>query len=170
VTHSNNPQGTRVITIISGGQNGVDQAALEAAKELGIPTGGYMPKGFITLDGPRPEFAALYGTTETPSSQYPPRTFANAHRAEATLRLAWDFNTLGERATLIAITRFKRPFMDVNLHEPPEPDAVVDFILKHAPTTLNVAGNSNRTHPTTQTVARQYLLKVFTRLTQRNQT
>ena len=46
--------------VISGGQTGVDQAALRAAKAAGIETGGWMPKGFRTLAGPRPEFAAVF--------------------------------------------------------------------------------------------------------------
>jgi hypothetical protein len=43
--------------VISGFQIGVDQGAMRAAKAAGIPTGGAMPKGFLTEDGPRPEFA-----------------------------------------------------------------------------------------------------------------
>jgi hypothetical protein len=31
--------------VISGGQTGADQAGLAAAKRLGVPTGGFMPKG-----------------------------------------------------------------------------------------------------------------------------
>ena len=45
--------------VISGGQTGADQAGWRAAKASGIPTGGWMPKGFLTEDGPRPEFAGL---------------------------------------------------------------------------------------------------------------
>jgi hypothetical protein len=37
--------------LVSGGQNGADRAALEAAVELGIPTGGWAPEGFITTTG-----------------------------------------------------------------------------------------------------------------------
>ena len=50
--------------IISGGQTGADQAGWRAARACGIPTGGAMPKGFLTEDGPRPEFAGLYGARE----------------------------------------------------------------------------------------------------------
>jgi hypothetical protein len=63
--------------VISGGQSGADQAAWRAAKAAGIPTGGWMPLGFLTEDGPRPEFAELYGAREHPSPEYPPRTRAN---------------------------------------------------------------------------------------------
>ena len=44
--------------VISGGQTGADQAGWRAARAFGIPTGGAMPKGFLTEDGPCPEFAA----------------------------------------------------------------------------------------------------------------
>lgn len=47
--------------VISGGQCGVDVAALRAAKRAGLQTGGTMPRGWRTLDGPRPEYAAEYG-------------------------------------------------------------------------------------------------------------
>ena len=38
--------------IISGGQTGVDRAALDVALELGIPCGGWCPKGRKAEDGP----------------------------------------------------------------------------------------------------------------------
>ena len=37
--------------IISGGQTGIDQLALEIAIELGIETGGTAPPNFMTEDG-----------------------------------------------------------------------------------------------------------------------
>ena len=40
--------------VISGGQTGVDQAALRAARTAGIPTGGFAPLGWSTEDGPAP--------------------------------------------------------------------------------------------------------------------
>ena len=41
--------------IISGGQSGADQAALDAAIKLGISHGGWIPKGRITEDGTLPD-------------------------------------------------------------------------------------------------------------------
>jgi Circularly permutated YpsA SLOG family len=38
--------------IVSGGQTGADQAALDAAIELGFPHGGWVPKGRKTESGP----------------------------------------------------------------------------------------------------------------------
>lgn len=45
----------RPVRIISGGQTGADQGALVAAKQLGIETGGWTPRGFLTEAGPCPE-------------------------------------------------------------------------------------------------------------------
>jgi hypothetical protein len=41
--------------IISGGQTGADQAALDAAIKLGIPHGGWIPKGRLTEKGTLPD-------------------------------------------------------------------------------------------------------------------
>lgn len=49
--------------MISGGQTGADRAALEAAKALGIQTGGFAPPGFLTSHGKDPSLAA-YGLKE----------------------------------------------------------------------------------------------------------
>jgi hypothetical protein len=75
------------LRIISGGQSGVDAAALRAAKRLGIETGGAMPLGWSTEDGPRPEYATLYGMTEADSPDYDVRTRINAEAGDMTLWL-----------------------------------------------------------------------------------
>jgi hypothetical protein len=51
-----------IVKIISGGQTGVDRAALDAAIRLGIPHGGWIPKGRLTEDGPLPDTYALKET------------------------------------------------------------------------------------------------------------
>jgi hypothetical protein len=53
--------------IISGGQTGADQAALDAAIKLGIPHGGWIPKGRLTENGPLPE---KYDLSEMPVTSY----------------------------------------------------------------------------------------------------
>ena len=76
-----------IAKLISGGQSGVDIAALLVAKSLGIPTGGWMPKGFLTENGPRPEYATEFGLRETDSSDYAYRTACNVDEADAVLIL-----------------------------------------------------------------------------------
>lgn len=104
-----------IAKIISGGQNGADLGGLRAAKARGIPTGGTMPKGWKTLDGSRPEYAAEYGLVEHASPAYPPRTFANVAEADITIRIALNFDSPGERLTLMVCEKLGRPRADIPL-------------------------------------------------------
>jgi hypothetical protein len=49
--------------VISGGQVGTDQAALQAARACGISTGGWAPRGWLTEAGPAP-WLVEYGLVE----------------------------------------------------------------------------------------------------------
>jgi hypothetical protein len=64
--------------LISGGQTGVDRAALDVAIERGIPVGGWCPRGRRAEDGDIPE---RYPLTETPSEDYAERTAWSARTA-----------------------------------------------------------------------------------------
>ena len=52
-------------------------AVVARAQAYGIPRGGAMPLGFVTEDGPRPDYAELYGAVELPTPSYPERTRGN---------------------------------------------------------------------------------------------
>lgn len=72
-----------MIQFLSGGQTGVDRAALDAALELGWPLGGFCPKGRLAEDGP---IAAFYPLTEVQGG-YAERTRANVQESPATVIL-----------------------------------------------------------------------------------
>ena len=72
--------------IISGGQTGVDRAALDAARAAGIACGGWCPKGRLAEDGPLP---AHYPLAQTPTHRYGQRTQWNVRDSEGTLVLYW---------------------------------------------------------------------------------
>ena len=57
--------------ITSGGQTGADQGALDAAINLGIPHGGWIPKDRITEDGP---LSNRYNLIEMSTASYPEGT------------------------------------------------------------------------------------------------
>lgn len=135
----------RLRKVISGGQNGVDQAALRAAQELSISTGGWMPKGWATLDGPRPDFAGLYDMTECYGG-YKARTEANVIDADATLIFARTFKSPGEICTFRAIQHFRKPYFRVEATTMPLKE-VLGWLEWNGFVTLNVAGNSNNTVP-----------------------
>jgi predicted Rossmann-fold nucleotide-binding protein len=68
--------------IISGGQTGVDRAALDVAMRLGIAHGGWIPKGRLTEAGPLPPH---YQLQEMPTTDYDARTEKNVLDSDGTL-------------------------------------------------------------------------------------
>jgi hypothetical protein len=71
--------------IISGGQTGADQAGWRAAKACGLETGGWMPKGWKTEQGPMPQFRQWFSAMEWPYGSYPERTRMNVDSSDITL-------------------------------------------------------------------------------------
>lgn len=159
--------------IISGGQTGVDRAALEIAKELGLETGGYMPRNFRAQDGQHPEFANLYNIIENKHPGYPARTALNVRESDATLRIAMYFDSPGEKLTMKMIEQYNRPHYDVNvLDENTTPIMVAEWLKEHVLVkknfgdfiycgTLNVAGNSEKTCPGIGEFAKAFLENVI---------
>lgn len=147
--------------VISGGQNGADQAGLRAAKECGLATGGWLPRNCRTLDGPRPEFLEIYSMQEHPQDSYVPRTEANVRDSDATIRFASIFGSPGERVTLKAIKWYNKPYFDVDINKPPEKEEVLKFLKENKVEILNVAGNSERTSPGIGEFVYHFLLGIF---------
>lgn len=147
--------------IISGAQTGADIGGLIAAKKLGIETGGTMPKGFRTLDGPKPEYAKLYNIVEHESSAYPPRTACNVRDSDATMRFATNWRSDGEILTLGMILQYKKPRYDVDLYESQDVDDVRHWIRENRVQILNVAGNSEQTSPGIQDFVVEFLVELL---------
>jgi hypothetical protein len=116
--------------VVSGGQTGADQGAWRAARASGLPTGGMMPLGFLTEDGP-PEFAELYGAKEMPTADYRARTEQNVRGSDATLWFG-SVNTPGAKATLNACRGMGRLHMLVTpgRGQSCSPNAVSDQIRR----------------------------------------
>lgn len=154
-----------LVALISGGQTGIDQAALRAAVKLGLATGGYAPLGFRTLDGPRPDLGTEYGLVECWSANYASRTARNVFAADATIRIASNFDSNGERCTLKAIERYRKPHFDIrveHLYSDPHflvaiPELIL-FLAHHRVRILNVAGNSEQTAPGIGQAAEYFLI------------
>ena len=77
----------RNFKIVSGGQSGVDRAALDFALENKIPCGGWCPKGRLAEDG---RIHHRYPLRETSSTDYRVRTQANVEDSDGTLILYFD--------------------------------------------------------------------------------
>lgn len=76
--------GFSVATVIAGGQTGADRGGLDAAIALGIPHGGWCPRGRRAEDGRIPD---RYQLVETPTGDFRQRTQWNVRDADATLIL-----------------------------------------------------------------------------------
>jgi hypothetical protein len=152
------------LKVISGGQTGVDQAALAAAKAAGLQTGGHMPYGWQTQDGTYENFKEEYGMEECQEPGYSPRTLLNIINSDATLRIARTYSTSGEICTIKHIHAQDKPHLDIHwkprhpLH-PPTP--IVEWLNQYEVKTLNVAGNSEKTSPGIYTITYTLLLAVF---------
>lgn len=136
-----------IIKIISGGQTGVDVVSLLAAKVRGIQTGGTMPRGFITLLGPKPEYAVNFGMVEHASDKYPPRTEENVRNSDGTIQIASHWDSPGEILTSKLIKKVGRPGLKVDFHKPLPASQIVEWLESNRIAVLNVAGNAHRTNP-----------------------
>ena len=155
--------------VVSGGQTGADVAGLRAARTFFLETGGWVPKGFKTENGPRPGYADEFGLVETETEDYVERTLLNARDSDGTIRIATKMNSVGEKCTLKGIKMFKRPYFDVDPTElhPAEPTEVADWIVEEGIGTLNVAGNRESVSPGIERFAEKYLCEVFRLLDER---
>ena len=107
--------------IISGGQTGVDQAALDVAIDLGIPHGGWIPKGRKTEDGILP---AKYQLQEMPTSSYPKRTEKNVLNSGGTLIICHGKLTGGSALTRKMAKKHDRPWLHADMDVLSIPDAI----------------------------------------------
>jgi hypothetical protein len=148
--------------VISGFQTGADIAGIHAARAHGIPTGGAMPKGFLTEDGPRPEFAELYGAVELPTDDYPARTERNVRDSDGTIWFG-DPSTPWGKATLGWCHKAGKTSLSVG-EGVTTPSHVARWIREHRIRTLNVAGNRESKAPGIGDRVERFLGRVFRRL------
>jgi hypothetical protein len=123
--------------LLSGGQTGVDRAALDVAMALGLPCGGWCPRGRRAEDGP---LSPRYPLQETPSDEYEQRTKWNVRDADGTVVITRGEPTEGTALTVRIADRLRKPCLVVDLLQPWDTSAVRKWLDKQKIRTLNVAG------------------------------
>lgn len=127
--------------IISGGQTGADQAALDTAIKHGIAHGGWISKGRPTEHG---RLDDKYHLQEIPKRSYPKQTRQNVINSDGTLIFTFGKLTSGSKVTRNLADKHNRPCLHIDLEDLSILDAgrlIKDWINKHNIQILNVAGS-----------------------------
>ena len=146
--------------IISGGQTGADRAALDAAIKLGLPYGGWLPKGRKTENGPLP---AQYNLKELDSENYRTRTEQNVIDGDGTLIVSFGPLAGGSALTESLSIKHDRPCLTLNLaliSLDEAIDAIEKWIQRYSITTMNVAGPRASGEPRIYDAVYELLLQI----------
>ena len=143
-----------LISVISGGQTGVDRAALRAARTCGFECGGWCPpgreseSGVIPLDFPLKETPRerSLGAPDVPRSL---RTEWNVRDSDATLilRPSRDLADSGTDWAVSCAARYGRPCLVCDPSDPAAPATITQWLEASPIRTLNVAGPSEGSCP-----------------------
>ncbi len=159
---SNPMQERRVFEkIVSGGQTGADQGALDAALELGHPCGGWCPKGRKSELGHIPD---KYPVIEHDSSNYVARTEANVVDSDGTLIFTYGEPTGGTRLTVDLVKKHKRPYYIFDVETESlnlTPEIIWKWGLDSNVFVLNVAGPRESKNPGTQILVKAVMLRIL---------
>ena len=102
------------LKIISGGQTGVDRAALDAALQFGVNCGGWCPAGRKAEDGVIPEH---YPLSELSGADYINRTRKNVIDSDGTVIIYFDTPSGGTEQTLLFCIQQKKPYLLIDATE-----------------------------------------------------
>lgn len=134
-----------VSKIVSGGQTGVDRAALDWAIKYGLPHGGWCPKGRVAEDG---ALDGRYALQETESDGYRQRTKRNVIDSDGTLILNFGELSDGSLTTLRFAERLGKPCLVVQLEsEAAGVWQAAEWLRAHGVGIVNIAGPRESKRP-----------------------
>lgn len=133
--------------IVSGGQTGADRGGLDAARKLGIPHGGWCPKGRRAEDGAIP---AGYRLKETRTSRYAERTERNVRFSDGTVVFTRGRPMGGSALTVRLARQHRKPLLRIDLKKHTDREAAAklrEWMTEHAVAVVNVAGSRESRAP-----------------------
>lgn len=150
----------QTLTIISGGQTGVDRAALDAAIKLELPHGGWCPAGRRCEEG---VIAEQYRLKETPSPDYVQRTEWNVRDSDATLIFNLGDLSGGTALTAVFAEKHRKPLLAVRLEDSyvTWSPAALDWLRQIKPGRLNIAGPRASKSPEIEALTREALERLL---------
>ena len=150
-----------MIYVVTGGQTGVDRAALDTALAWRLPVGGWCPLGRRAEDG---RIAARYPLKETPLPTYAQRTAWNVRDSDGTLILGRRACSPGTNRTFLAAEEAQKPLLRIDLAQDPATEKAPPWLAEHKIKILNIAGPRESEAPGIYTVACKFLDELFGRL------
>lgn len=125
------------VTIVSGGQTGVDRAALDVAVENYFPCRGWCPAGRWAEDG---RISEKYPLQETGTDDPAVRTELNVIDSDGTLVISKGTPSDGTPLTERMAQKHKRPLLSLNLEADIDVSDFDEWLLTNQIYLLNVAG------------------------------
>lgn len=147
-----------ITKIVSGGQTGVDRAALDVALDLRIDCGGWCPQGRRAEDGAIDE---KYPLRETPWHGYPQRTEWNVRDSDGTLILTTAEPDRGTALTKELAEKRRKPCLVVNPTEESHIQKAREWLKECRIAVLNVAGPRESSSPGIHQEASHFLLELI---------
>ena len=126
--------------VVSGGQSGVDRAAMDFALKFRLPVRGWCPKGRIAEDGSIPAVIPVQESVDTDPAL---RTELNAFDSDATLILSFSEVRDGTVLTEECAKNFNKPLLWFDIGNDATEADVSKFrgwIEKNSIKVLNIAG------------------------------
>lgn len=154
--------------VISGGQTGVDQAALRAARDRGLEIGGWCPPGRVGEAGVIPAEFPLEETEQDRSLNAPDvprsqRTEWNVRDSDGTLVIQ-SGETAADRGTEWAMQcakRYGRPLLVCDVADPDAKQKIQEWLRRNQIEVLSVGGPAESTSPGIGDGAYRLLCGVF---------
>jgi len=128
------------ITIVSGGQTGIDRAALDYCLDNGIGCGGWCPEGRMAEDG---SIDLKYPLKELPGASYDDRTAENVKHSDATVIIYYSEMRGGTLKSFEFARKQSKPLLTLDLSEQDPLHAAYKlkkFVQKYRPGTVNFSG------------------------------
>jgi len=130
----------KALKIISGGQTGVDRAALDAALRHGINCGGWCPAGRLDEFGKIPDY---YPIQELKDGGFTERTLQNVKDSDGTVVIYPGQLRGGTEQTVRFCSELQRPYQLIDALKISADGAlklICDFVHRNNIGVLNVAG------------------------------